>query len=341
MSKYEERTVHRLGHRLLFGILVSVLLVPPSGGQGDAAAPKRPGTEDLYANFPVPIPLVISGEVLTFRSTVESLIAAARPSLHRPEGLIGLSDTLVKAWTALGDRLDSDHGDFPNMARDHAYWLLLTDDAADTLADRFGFVLEGFVRAHPEEMLGIARADWELAAEKLGVPRTRIFGFQIAELMRRGLILLDDLKKSHPNATAVLEDAYIRFLWDNMQFYRQLHATWYDKHTMRVAQEDWIVHRLKGRCPDPKWQPLISLSAVSVDTSRYDPMADKFMHRIAVVDPDCPDTADFIILMPHFRLMEEELSRKSDLEKEGILEQIKERAARRAKPSGGSKTPGR
>jgi len=40
-------------------------------------------------------------------------------------------------------------------------------------------------------------------------------------------------------------DAYLRFLWDLAQFYRQLRPTWYDRHALNVSKEDWIVYRIK------------------------------------------------------------------------------------------------
>jgi hypothetical protein len=65
-----------------------------------------------------------------------------------------------------------------------AYWLITTDDAADTLTDRLGGVLAAYVKAHPSERLSPVRAEWETATATLGVPTSRIFGFQFVELAR-------------------------------------------------------------------------------------------------------------------------------------------------------------
>ncbi len=294
-------------------------------------APSRNETpNDPYANFPPIPPLSMYGEVLAFRSGVEERVSAARPGLAAAEGVIALTDSLVAAWDRYGEYMNRVHGDFPNMSRGRPYWFITTDEAADTLTDRLGKVLEQFVKAHPNEKLGPARADWELLTEKLGVPKGRLFGFQFVELARRGSILCGELKKSHaPADAAVLDDAYLRFLWDLVQFYRQLHGTWYDRHTMRVAEEDWIIHRLTTtKCKEPKWKVLFSLTAIGVDTTKNDPMSDKFMHRIVVADPDCPDTVDFIVPLPHFRLMETELNKKTEAEREEMLKRIQDEMKR-------------
>ena len=116
-------------------------------------------------------------------------------------------------------------------------------------------------------------------ARQLGIPANRIFGFQFVELARRGAELRNQLLVQYPASSGIVHDAYVRFLWDLMQFYRQLHGTWFDKHTMRVAQEDWVVHRLVSTCEKPNWQLLFSLTAIGVDTSNVDPMKEVFWRR--------------------------------------------------------------
>jgi hypothetical protein len=304
--------------------------------------------KDPYAQFPLLLPLVITDEVFPFRTDVERLVRSATPALNRADGVAALADTLVSLWDRYGDFMVRQHGDFYEMSRGRAYWLIVTDDAADTVTDRLGKVLESFVRTHPVEKLSSVRAEWETGAAKLGTPSNRIFGFQFIELARRGAQLRDQLLTAYPESKDVIYDAYVRFLWDLMQFYRQLHATWFDKHTMRVAQEDWIVHRLVSVCKEPKWKLLFSLTAIGVDTTNSDPMRDKFMHRIVVADPACPDTADFVIPLPHYRLMEKELNAKSETEKKEILDrmmkqhQAKPEAAepRRKTGSPGAPAPG-
>jgi hypothetical protein len=303
-------------------LALAVILCSWPAVQVRAQIPSDVAPKDPYANFPFILPLVITDQIFTFRSGVEADIKKAAPTLIRAEGVSTLADSLVARWDRYGDFMVREHGDFYEMSRGRAYWLIVTDDAADTLTDRLGGVLEKFVKANPAEKLSPVRADWEVAAAKLGIPSSRIFGFQFVELARRGAELRNQLIAQHPEAKAVVYDAYVRFLWDLMQFYRQLHSTWFDRHTMRVAQEDWVVHRLVTPCKNPQWKLLFSLTAIGVDTMNVDPMKDRFMHRIVVADPACPDTADFVMPLPHYRLMEQELNKKSDAEKQQILDRM-------------------
>lgn len=288
--------------------------------QAAAQRPSVPG--GMHANFP-PVPeLWMQEEVRGFRAEVEARIETARPQLGRGAGVIALTDSLLAAWRRFGDRLVEERGDFHQMHRGGAYWLLTTDEAADTLTDRLGLVLERYVKAHPEESLGPARVQWEIGAENLGVPKNRLFGFQFVELATRGGALRRSLIEAGPKDEAVLFDAYLRFLWDLVQFYRQLHSGWFERHGMRVAQEDWIIHRLVGKCKDPRWNTILSLTGVGVDTTSTDPMTDKFMHRLVVVDPACPDTIDFVVPLPHYRLMEQQLNKMSEIQRQKIIDRI-------------------
>jgi hypothetical protein len=309
------RSITRLD---LIVLLVCICAAVPAHAQ----PPQEAAPRDKYANFPFILPLVITDQIFTFRSDVEGEIKAAAPSLNRAEGVSALTDALVGRWDRYGDFMVLEHGDFYEMSRGRAYWLIVTDDAADTLTDRLGRVLETFVKTHPMEKLSPVRAEWEEGAAKLGIPTNRIFGFQFVELARRGAILRDTLMASRPESKEVVYDAYVRFLWDLMQFYRQLHSTWFDRYTMRVAQEDWVVHRLVSDCKDPKWKLLFSLTAIGVDTTNSDPMNDKFMHRIVVADPACGDTADFVMPLPHYRLMEKELNNRTDEEKKQLFDRM-------------------
>ena len=318
------RSFARLHPLVLAAVLCSWPAIPAR-----AQIPSDVSPNDPYANFPFILPLVITDQIFTFRAGVEAEIQAAGPGLSRAEGVSALADSLVARWNRYGDFMVREHGDFYEMSRGRAYWLIVTDDAADTVTDRLGRVLEAFVKAHPAERLSPVRAEWEVAASKLGIPANRIFGFQFVELARRGAELRNQLLVDRPESKAIVYDAYARFLWDLMQFYRQLHGTWFDRHTMRVAQEDWVVHRLVSPCKNPQWQLLFSLTAIGVDTMNVDPMKDRFMHRIVVADPACPDTADFVMPLPHYRQMEQELNKKSDAEKKQILDRmLKEQQAR-------------
>lgn len=289
-----------------------------------AAALPAPAQEpqapvDPWAEFPPVPPLTMYGEVLGFRARVESMIDAAGVNAARPDTLVSLVDRLVAAWTEYGDFMDREHGDFPNMSRNRPYWLVTTDDAADTLTDRLIPVLRRFAKAHPDDKLGPIRAEWEVKVEQLGIPRGKLFGFQFVELARRGGILRRDMESSYPGARAVVQDAYLRLLWDLGQFYEQQHSTWFDRYSMRVAQEDWIIHRTRARCENPKWQVLASFTAVGVDTSSADYMTDKFMHRLVLVDPECPDTVDFLMPLPHHRLMEREIGALSPGQRDSLM----------------------
>jgi hypothetical protein len=107
-------------------------------------------------------------------------------------------------------------------------------------------------------------------------------------------------------------------LWDLTQFYSGS-STWYDRHTCGSRRR--LGHPPVGQPCKGKWKLLFSL-AIGVDTLNSDPMKDRFMHRIVVADPDCPDTADFVIFLPHYRFMEKELNSKSESEKKEILERL-------------------
>ncbi len=298
--------------RWLVILLLFATAIPGMAQQGDAPL-------DPYANFPAVPSLTMYGEVLGFRAKVESMISACGRNVTRADSLVPLIDRLVAAWEEYGDYMDREHGDFPNMSRNRPYWLITTDDAADTLADRLIPALRQFTRANPQEMLGPIRAQWEVQSEQLGIPRGKMFGFQLVELARRGAILRREMVETYPGAIADLNDAYLRFLWDLAQFYEQQHGTWYDRHSMRIAQEDWIIHRTRGRCENPKWGLMASFTAVGIDTSSTDYMTDKFMHRLILVDPDCPDTIDFLMPLPHHRLMEAEISRLTDSQRDSLL----------------------
>lgn len=301
------------------------VLAPAARGQ----APSGVTTDDPEAVFPAIPPLSMYGTVDTFRTEVEESISAMRARAASAKAVLALVDTLVFAFDRYGDYMDRQYGDFPNMSRGKPYWIITTDNAADTLTDRVGGVIEAYIKAAPTEKLGLARAQWEMGTDQLGVPRIRLFGFQFVELARRSAVLRRQLIHEHPTEAATFEDANVRFLWDLVQFYRQLHRTWYDRHMMRVADEDWIIHRITGRCKDPKWQVAISLTAIGVDTTQYDPMTDKFMHRLKLVDPDCPDTVDFVILLPHYRLMEKEIGQLSPAQRDSLLLRSKREAENR------------
>ncbi len=312
-------------------------------GLAPAQMPSGVQNTNAEANFP-PVPtLAMYATVDTFKAEVEGDIAAVKPRVSEGKVVVALIDTLVAAFDRYGDYMDRVYGDFPNMSRNRPYWLITTDNAADTLTDRVGYVIEAYVKANPNELLGQARADWETNADKLGVPQNRLFGFQFVELARRASILRRDLTQAHPTEAAGYVDANIRFLWDLDQFYRQLHATWFDRHSMRVADEDWVIHRTIGRCKDPKWQVAVSLTAVGVDTSKYDPMTDKFMHRLKIVDPGCPDTVDFIMSLPHFRLMERELNSLTQAQRDSLFkrttQEAEERGAREFPDAGSRNAP--
>jgi hypothetical protein len=301
---------------------IALALICWTAGSASAQIPSDASPKDPYANFPFILPLVITDQIFVFRADIEHVIKVAGPGLNQAKGVSDLTDSLVARWDGYGNFMVREHGDFYEMSRGRAYWLIVTDDAADTVTDRLGRVLEAFVKAHPAERLSPVRADWEVAAAKLGIPSNRIFGFQFVELARRGAELRNSFLAAQPGSSEVIYDAYVRFLWDLMQFYRQLHSTWFDRHTMRVAEEDWVVHRLVSPCKNPQWKLLFSLTAIGVDTTNADPMKDRFMHRIVVADPACPDTADFVMPLPHYRLMEQELNKKSDAEKKVILERM-------------------
>ncbi|MDM7915354.1 MAG: hypothetical protein ACE15D_14235 [Candidatus Eisenbacteria bacterium] len=305
-----------------FTVLPALIVLPaatPALAQnGRSVAPNDP-----FAQFPQVPTLDMYGQVRGFRAEIEQAIARAKPGAHRADSLLALSDRLIAAWDRYGDRIDLEYGDdLPNMRRNRPYWLITTDEAADTLTDRISPLIEAYIKTHPDEKLGPVRAQWEAQAEQLGIPRTRLFGFQFVELARRSGQLRQVLSAANPQEADVVRDANLRFLWDLVQFYRQLHGTWFDRYTMRIAQEDWIVHRTEGRCKDPKWQIAFSLLAIGVDTTNTDPMSDKFMHRIKAVDPECPDTVDFVVPLPHFRLMEQELLKKTDAEKRELLRKV-------------------
>ncbi len=310
--------------RLLAMLILALCFVAPAVGQ-------LPSTENsLEANFPPVPPLAFYEEVLKFRAEVEREVALAQPKAADGSVVSELIDTLVQKWDTYGEYMDREHGDFPNMSRGRPYWLITTDEAADTLVDRVGPVIEAYIEAHPEEKVGQIRAEWELAVQKIGVPNNRVFGFQIVELARRGREVRERLEGDYPSQLAEVHDAYLRFLWDLIQFYRQLHATWYDRHSSNVAKEDWIVYRMASNCEDPNWNLLLSFTAIGVDTSNTDPMNDKFMHRLVLVDPACPETVDFVVPLRHYRLMEKELNERSDEERQRIYEQYKQEAIRRA-----------
>jgi hypothetical protein len=312
-------------------LVLILLLVSPAAGQ--YAPPPESG--DMRAMMPPVPPLTMFEEVLALRAQVESRVAAVLPQAARADAVIGLVSSLIQDWDTYGEYMDREHGDFPNMARGRPYWLLTTDEAADTLTDRLAAVVEAYVKANPEEKLGLVRAEWEQAIQGIGVPRSRLYGFQVVDLARKALTILKDLESKHPGETATLQDAYVRFLWDLTELYQQIHATWFDRHALRVSQEDWIIHRLKGRCENPMWQNHLSFTAIGVDTANMDPMNYKFMHRIVLVDPACPETVDFVVPLPHYRKMEKELGTRTAEERQQMLERYQREAEER-----GSRQPG-
>ena len=319
----------------------SLTLICCLAALGAAGAQLPAGDPDLQMNFPPIPPLTMYQEVLKFRAEVERQIEAVRPALPERAAVVTLVDTLLSKWDHYGKYMDREHGHFPNMAEGRPYWLITTDDAADTLVDRLIPVLESYIRAQPKEILGEVRAEWEIRTAEIGVPSNRIFGFHMVELARRGAVMRRQLASERPDRIAEVHDAYLRFLWDIAQFYRQLHSTWYDKYTSNVAKEDWIIHRMKGACEEPQWQLLLSFTAIGVDTTNTDPMNDKFMHRLVLFDPACPETVDFVVPLPHFRLMEQDLNARSAEERQRILQQVQreamERGQRERAPGEGSR----
>ena len=293
-----------------------------------AAAEEEPST-DPWAKFPAAGPPAMYETVNGFRSEVERRVHAIRRYQTNADTVLALVDTLVAAWDRYGDFLDRDYGDSLNASRGRPYWFIATDNAADTLTDRVGWVIDEFIRSHPEEKLGPARAAWELGASQLGVTKNKLFGFQFVELARRASLLRKELEPRLPNEKATLQDANVRFLWDLVQFYRQLHANWFDRQSMRIAQEDWVINRTVGRCKDPKWKLAVSLTAVSIDTAHVDPMTDKFMHRLVFFDAACAETVDFIYPLPHYRLVERELDAKTPAQKDSLLQRYRIDAERR------------
>jgi hypothetical protein len=319
-------------------ILLTILLLAAGSAWAQQVVRERP--QSPYANFPPIPPLVMYQEVLGFRSEIEGMIATAKPTIARSDSLVALIDRLVTAWDRYGDFMDREHGDFPNMSRNRPYWLIATDDAADTLTTRMGSVLASYVKANPQEKLGAVRVEWEIGVEQLGVPRSKLFGFQFVELSRRGAVLRKVLEEKYPADKADARDAYLRFLWDTYQFYAQLHSTWFDRNTLRIAQEDWIVYRSKGSCKETKWKMITALTAVGVDTSNFDPMSDKFMHRLLLFDPDCGDTLDFVMPLPHYRLMEKELARLTPAQQDSLMKGISKEMIERGKSRPGAPAPG-
>jgi hypothetical protein len=316
--------------RILFVFILLFVLVAPGAGQHAAVS------SDFYADFPPIPPVRMYEEVYIFRAEVERQIARVESDLADPATVVNLVDTLISRWDWYGDYMDREHGDFPNMSRNRPYWLITTDEAADTLTDRLGSVLESYVQANEDELLGPARVAWEEEVAKVGLPRNRLFGFQFVELARLGSSIRNRLAADYPDGVRELDDAYVRFLWDLMQFYRQLHATWYDRHTMAIAREDWTVYRTKGLCEDPKWELKLSFTAIGVDTSNMDPMNDKFMHRLVLVDAACPETVDFIFPLRHYRLMEKELNQRTEEQRREILERYQREAIERGIREGGT-----
>jgi hypothetical protein len=320
--------------------LLPLWLLPLIAAAALPQQPVRPRPATPYSDFPPIPPLTMYGEVLGFRSGIEETIARAKPALTRSDSLVAVIGRLVGAWDRYGDYMDREHGDFPNMSRGRPYWFITTDDAADTLTTRIGPLLAAYVKAHPDEMLGMARAEWELGVDQLGVPRNKLFGFQFVELARRGTVLRNAVEQKYPEAKAEVRDAYLRFLWDLYQFYVQLHSTWFDRNSLRVAQEDWVVYRTKSRCKETKWQSVVALTAVGVDTSNYDPMSDKFMHRLLLVDPGCQDTLDFVMPLPHYRLMEREVSNLSPAQRDSLMKGYSEELIGRGKQGGAAPVTG-
>lgn len=321
--------------RLIPLLVLPLLAAPVFAQQAVREKPQNP-----YANFPPIPPLTMYDEVLGFRAEIEGMIAKAKPTSTRSDSLVALVERLVAAWERYGNFMDREHGDFPNMSRNRPYWLITTDDAADTLTSRLGPVLATFIKQNPEEMLGIVRAEWELGIEQLGVPQNKLYGFQFVELARRGSIFRKALEAKHPDFKPEARDAYLRFLWDTYQFYAQLHKSWYDRNALRVSQEDWIVYRSKGRCKETKWKMVTALTAVGVDTSTMNPMTDKFMHRLLLVDPECGDTLDFVMPLPHYRLMEKELEKLTDAQRDSLLEGLSKDLIERGKRQGATSKPG-
>ena len=79
----------------------------------------------------------------------------------------------------------------------------------------------------------------------------------------------------------------------------------------------------------------MSFTAISVDTAGpRDLMRDRFAHRLMIIDPVCPDTVDFVVPLPHYRMMEMELKERTEEERQRILErhqrELMERGAREA-----------
>jgi hypothetical protein len=319
---------------------VSVLWLVATVAFAQPAAEKKP--RNLDETFPPIPPLTMYAEVLGFRSEIEGMIASAKPTITRSDSLTALIDRLVAAWDRYGDFMDREHGDFPNMSRNRPYWLITTDDAADTLTSRLGPILSGYVKAHPQERLGTVRVEWEVGVQQLGTPRDRLFGFQFVELARRGSTLRAALEEKHPEAKDEARDAYLRFLWDTYQFYAQLHSSWFNRNGMRIAEESWVIRRSKGLCEETSWTMVTSLTAIGVDTTSSDPMTDKFMHRLLLVDQKCGDTLDFVMPLPHFRLMEKELARLTPAQKDSVMRGVTREMIERGKdsgvvPQGGSK----
>jgi len=136
--------------RVLFAFLL-LLLATPTIGQFTIPDGMDP------AEFPPVPPLTMYEEVLKFRAEVERHIDELGPRVSDANEVTTLVDTLVSKWIYYGDFIDSEHGHFPNMSRERPYWLITTDEAADTLTDQLGETLEEYVQANPEEKIGLVR----------------------------------------------------------------------------------------------------------------------------------------------------------------------------------------
>lgn len=299
--------------RALLAFLM-LLLATPSIGQFTVPKGMDP------ARFPPIPPLTIYEEVLVFRAEVERQIEEVGDGVLDAGAMTALADTLIAKWEYYGEYMDRQHGDFYLMSREEPYWLITTDEAADTLTDRLGLALKKYVVANPGEKIGMIRADWEMSVQDIGVPKNRIYGFQFVELARRGAEVRRQLESKYPDQLPEVYDAYLRFLWDLIQFYTQQHTSWYDRYKMEVSKEDWIVHRMRSICEERDWTLAMSFTAIGVDSTNMDPMNDKFMHRLVIVNAACPETIDFVVPLRHYRLMERELNSLSDEERRAVME---------------------
>lgn len=214
----------------------------------------------------------------------------------------------------------------PRYRLDGPEGIQIRDRIADTLATRMNEVLFAYARGNPQELLDPARQTFEIATAGFPMPPGRFLGFHFVEMAmllgaQADTIVAVCERGGQPADGA--RDGFLRRLWDMCQVYGQTHATSGERHLSALANEEWLLRRIRSRvCPGEPYKIVkeytgmrdnpsercadILYGAARDTASVYERIACHNWGHIFVVacTSSCADTIRFTYPLPHYREMQ-------------------------------------